>query len=481
MTTLGGLAAQDRTWGLTLRAALVALALGWTSSLHAEHAVAVHVEGAGDAEIQSAVERELAAITPAPAGVMTVRHEGDDATIVFVATDGRRIERSIRVQHDTAAAAEEIALVAASLARDDASWIIGEPEPTAPIDPPPAPTESAPQAPPPVNPTPTSSAPKVVEPAVAPVVAPPPHARSTSHPTKRDVDPCTVKTKLLPVSVDLAPYVGMSSSADVRDSTHAFALNLVGGLARGLRGLELGGVANLVTGSACGVQLGGAVNVAGRTTGLQMAGAVNVAGGELRGLQLSLGVNVAAADVTGAQVGGVNVAAGRVRGVQIGAVNVSEKSDLSLGVVNIAYKGRFHVDVWSNLEVGMLVAAVKNGGDHWHSIYGVGTRVTEPGFIGLLGFGGHARFSERFYLDVDLVAHITSSFDGGRNGAPLVQLRPVFGVNLIGPLALYAGAGFNALVSTGADGDFSPDYAVDVGPIAHLWPGAVFGVQAIAE
>lgn len=462
----------------SIRAALVALALGWTSPSWADPAVAVQVEGDGAAEIQSAVERELAALTPAPAGVITVRHEGDDATIVFVASDGRRIERSIRVQRATAAAAEEIALVAASLARDDASWIVGEPEPPAPVDPPP------PEAPEPLPESPAAVAPepKVVEAAPpAPVAAPTPRARSTPQPTDRDLDPCTVKAKLFPVSVDFAPYVGMSSSPDVRSATHVFALNVIAGLAGGLRGFEVGGVANLVTGPACGAQVAGVLNTAGRTSGVQLAGVINVAGGELRGAQMAGVLNVAAGDVMGAQVGAVNIAAGRVRGVQVGVVNISEKSDLSLGVVNIAYKGRFHVDVWSNLEVGMLVAAVKNGGDHWHSIYGVGTRLTEPGFVGLLGIGGHARFSERFYLDVDLITHVTSSFSDGKNGTPLVQARPVFGVNLLGPLALYAGAAFNALVTTGADESWAPDYAVDIGPVAHLWPGAVFGVQAIAE
>ncbi|MFO0616789.1 MAG: hypothetical protein U0414_29615 [Polyangiaceae bacterium] len=492
----------------SIGAATLAFALGWTPPAWADPGVAVHVEGEDAAAIERAVGVELAALSPAPAGVLTVLHHGDAATIVFVRDDGRRIERTIRLQRSAGAAVEEIALVAANLARDDASLIVAD-NPPQPAEPPA--TEAAPVE--------AAKEPMVQEQSSVDAAPPAPAAPASARVApaavaeQLGVDPCASRAPLLPIAVDFAPFIGMSSSPDVRAAAPWVSLNVVGGLVGGLRGVQVGGAANLVTGPVCGVQIGGALNVGGRLGGLQIggavnvaagdvygaqmagaangaagdvygaqiAGAVNVAAGDVYGAQMAGAANVSAGDVYGAQVGAVNVARGRVRGVQIGVVNVAETTDLSLGVVNVAYKGRFHVDVWSNLEAGMLLAAVKNGGDHWHSIYGVGTRLTDPGFIGLLGFGAHVRFSERFFLDVDALAHVTSSFSNGKRGTPLLQARPIFGVNLVGPFALYGGAAFNALLTTGADESWAPDYALDVASVAHLWPGAVFGAQMIAE
>jgi hypothetical protein len=515
-------------------AASLATMMASASVARAEPGVSIEIDGPYAAETRRAIERELAALVPAPAGVLSVQQREDDAKLVYLAGDGRRLERSIRVQRASADAAEEIALLAANLARDDAS-LFGElgdevPSGSDAEESPPRSAEAASAATPP---------PQVV---VTPTTIRADVRRAES--TSADLDPCAPPADLVPADIDFAPFVGMSSSPRIRNATRMFVLNVVGGIGHGLRGLEVGSVMNLTTGPACGMQVAGALDVARRTSGLQvagaatialgnldgaqvagaldtivgrvrggqisgavnavageldgiqvagalnvaagnlrgiqMAGAVNVAAGNLRGVQIAGAVNVASDEVRGMQVGAINVAAGRVRGVQVGVVNIAEKSDLSIGVVNVNYKGRIHVDVWSDLEVGIVAAAVKHGGDHWHSFYGLGTRVTDPGFIGILGFGGHARFSKRVYLDVDALGHLTSSFADGKNGTPLVQARPVIGVNLAAPFALYAGAAFNALFVTGAAKSWAPGYAYGVGP-AHLWPGAVFGIQTISE
>jgi hypothetical protein len=335
------------------------------------------------------------------------------------------------------------------------------------------------------------------------------------------------------VGFDVVPYVGTSSSADARDGTRHVALNLFGGYGSGLVGVEVGSLFNVETSHMCGAQVGGLLNVvtgpvrgvqaAGLVgvggafegvqwsgllnvsrsfSGAQVTGLVNVAAAGLRGFQGSGLVNVAAGDVGGAQIGGlvnvasgdvagtqlsglVNVAGGDVRGVQVGLVNVADKSDFSLGLVSVNTKGRTHLDLWSELEVGLLATAVKHGGDHWHGLYGVATRLTDPGLVGFAGIGGHVRFLEWLYLDVDAIAYLLPSFRDWDRSSTLLQARSVLGFNVIEQLAIYAGPSFNALVRPATSDDFSPGYAMQRSTedrsSVPLWPGATLGIQGLAE
>lgn len=144
----------------------------------------------------------------------------------------------------------------------------------------------------------------------------------------------------------LVPSIG-TNGAISGSVTNRFSFNLIGGYARGLEGVELGGAVNLLRDDMKGLQIGGLGNlVGGRTRGAQIAGGLNhsmreVAGLQLAGLsntawdtlsgvQVAGGVNVVKRGMAGTQIAGaVNVTLGDLNGVQVsGAVNVAD------GVVN---------------------------------------------------------------------------------------------------------------------------------------------------
>jgi hypothetical protein len=138
---------------------------------------------------------------------------------------------------------------------------------------------------------------------------------------------------------------------------HHFSLNIIQGYSGGLKGLEVGGIANIVKGYAKGAQVAGISNYAGgKLTGLQAAGIVNVSkgvlGGQFAGIaNLSRGylkgiqgagiVNVCVDSFAGAQFAGIinlGGAKGTSRGFQgAGIANIAAKMDhgfQAAGIVN---------------------------------------------------------------------------------------------------------------------------------------------------
>lgn len=486
----------------------VVLALGGSASARAQDAFVLEVTGPETALVTQTLREEIARLGTAPSGRLTVVRADALVTVTYVAADGRVIERTITTQRGPRESAQEIALLAVSMMSDD-----GAPPPPEQTDsePSPAPSESEPAK------EPAGGEPKASEPEPRPATA----VRGGGHPNDsrgHDAlaveDPCDPTGGSSPVSFDIFPYVGMSSVPDVRSSTRGLALNLFGGLGGGLRGIEVGSLFNIETAGVCGLHIAGAVNVARGAvrgievagnvnvtgpiegaqiagnvnvsrdlTGVQIAGVVNVARGDVAGAQLSGGLNVAR-EVAGVQLGTVNVATGRVRGVQIGLVNVADSSDFSLGLVNVNTEGRTHIDVWSELEVGLLFSAVKHGGEHWHSFYGLGTRLTDPNLMAVFGIGGHLRFADWFYLNVDSLAYLAPSFRDGELST-IAQARAVAGFNVIDELAFYAGPAFNTLIGRKADNDWAPDYGYrhdpEQGIAIAMWPGATLGMQVLSE
>jgi hypothetical protein len=446
-----------------------ALALASPLAARAEGALAVDVEGPDAALTTASIAREIEELSPAPSGRLTVRWTGpSEVRVTFVSEENDRIERSIEVQDDPNERAEEIALLAASLMRVD-TFLSGEEagaEEAAPTSPPEATT---------APPTRVSARRGQAKPSPVP-------KRIPKDPPKPN--PCD-RTAAFPFSVDFVPYVGMSSISDVRDTARHLDVGVLGSLGSDLVGFQAAGLFSAQSNGLCGAQLAGLVGVvAGPMRGFQAAGLVGIAG-PVEGLQHSQILNVAAGDVIGAQVGLVNVAAGPVRGTQIGLVNVAEKSDFSLGLVSVNTKGRTHLDVFSSVEVGLLATAVKHGGDHWHGIYGIGTRVTDPGFVGIVGIGGHVRFLDWLYLDIDAIGHALPTFKDWDETTALIQARSVLGFNVIEQLAIYAGPSFNTLLRRAQGEDFAPGYAFTSsdggGTSPAMWPGVGLGLQGFAE
>jgi hypothetical protein len=478
-------------FGPRLRMLAAIFALARAGVAHAQDGFVLEVDGSETAVVTETLRKEIARLGVAPSGRLSVVRADRVATVTYVAADGRVIERTITTQRSARESAQEIALLAVSMMRDDGAPPLPDP-----------PAEDPPSAEPATEPTPAE-----------PVSEPPADVLPDPRAVADDVrisgsrrggaltfaDPCRAGKHSLPFGFDVFPYVGMSSSTALRDSTRGLSLNLFGGLSNGLRGLEIGSLFNVETAGVCGFQIAGSVNVVrGPVRGIQIAGNVNVTGAfegaqiagnvnvsrDFTGVQLSGVVNVADGDVAGAQVGVLNVATGRVRGTQIGLVNIADSSDFSLGVVNINTEGRTHIDIWSELEVGMLFSAVKHGGEHWHYVYGVGTRLTDPNLMAVFGLGGHLRFADWFYLDLDTIAYLAPTL---RNGAlsTIAQARLLAGFNAIDELAFYVGPSFNTLIGHKGEADWAPGYsyfpATGGNDTVAMWPGATLGMQILSE
>lgn len=190
----------------------------------------------------------------------------------------------------------------------------------------------------------------------------------------------------VPVTVSVAPGFALGGAP----AHNRVALNLLVGSGASLDGFELGGLANLRSGSvsgmqiagvanrsggrAAGVQIGGVGNwvdddasagqiggvgnwVAGDLGGLQIGGVGSAAGGDARAGQIGGVASWVGGDLVGLQVGGVaSVTGGAMRGLQIGGVASAAGSDVRgaqvSGVVNM---GRdLH---------GMQLSVVNIGGD----------------------------------------------------------------------------------------------------------------------
>jgi hypothetical protein len=260
----------------------------------------------------------------------------------------------------------------------------------------------------------------------------------------------------------------------------AGGLNVVAG---GLDGFQGAGGVNIVAESVDGVQLAGGVNlVRGSVDGFQGAGGVNVAAGSVDGVQAAGGVNLADG-VDGSQIAPVNVSTDDVDGVQIGVVNVARNSDVSLGLINIIYEGRTHVDAWTT-EAGFMNAALKHGGRYFHYIYGAGWRPDGAcsQWALTLGVGGHAPLTDRLFLDGDvLVSHLSPREGFLLATNELATGRAVAGIQLFDRLALTGGLSYNMLFSSVQDGSRYARNAVELGGERGTgsfgWTGWHLGVQ----
>ena len=126
-----------------------------------------------------------------------------------------------------------------------------------------------------------------------------------------------------PIQLSLIPPLSTNGFRSGR-ITNSLSFNLIGGYNGGLKGMEFGGVFNIIKSHAYGTQFAGALNVVGgRTSGGQFAGVMNVSADRVKGFQGAGAVNIAAERTYGSQMAGVmNISAGNLRGIQMaGAIN----------------------------------------------------------------------------------------------------------------------------------------------------------------
>lgn len=274
----------------------------------------------------------------------------------------------------------------------------------------------------------------------------------------------------------------------------AGAFNLAGGR---LDGPQIAAGVNIAAGGFRGAQVAGLMNHAyAASAGAQVAAGVNFSLGGLSGAQVAGALNVAAGDVRGSQIaGGVNVATGQVDGLQLGVVNVSRKAGFALGLVNVFWGGRFHVEASADSS-GFFHGRVKNGGDHFHYVYSVGGNPFDETVSAFgAGLGGHAVLGERLFLDVEGLGHVLVGgdeeairLDDARGGARgLYTARVLLGFRIAPRLALLGGLSYDVYVARadhvddgsgyGRFGDtlFSGD--APGARIVRGWPSVTLGVQ----
>jgi hypothetical protein len=126
-------------------------------------------------------------------------------------------------------------------------------------------------------------------------------------------------------AASLFPTIGTNAG----DDTVVYSsLNLLVGKNHTVHGVEIGGVANLLTGDQEGAEIAGVGNyVDGYSRGFVTGGAFNVIRGDAIGLYPAGGVNVVGKDSTSALVaGGVNAVGGNLNGSMIaGGLNLARK------------------------------------------------------------------------------------------------------------------------------------------------------------
>jgi len=133
--------------------------------------------------------------------------------------------------------------------------------------------------------------------------------------------------RLMPVQLSLIPGVGSNALVNGL-RTNIISLNMLAGYAQGVRGLEFGGLVNVIQKDVIGGQFAGLANVVnGKTSGLQASGLFNYNFGRIYGLQAGGLANITRDSIAGAQLGGLfNFSRGSVTGLQAaGLVNVSGK------------------------------------------------------------------------------------------------------------------------------------------------------------
>ncbi len=238
-----------------------------------------------------------------------------------------------------------------------------------------------------------------------------------------------------PFQFSLVPGLSTQGKLSSQVVNH-FSLNILGGYTAGIRGVELGGLFNIVKQDVRYVQVGGLFNsVGGKVTGVQLAGinnfiqddvgALQAAGvnnfvkGKMSGLQLAgvynhvtdsvkgvlvsgVGnfskknvtgvqlagvINISNREIRGAQLSGVINYTKRLKGVQVGLINIVDSSEgYSIGLINIVLKGYHKLGV-SASEVQNLTISFKTGNSKLYSMLIAGLHAGDSNKLYSFGYG----------------------------------------------------------------------------------------------
>ena len=209
---------------------------------------------------------------------------------------------------------------------------------------------------------------------------------------------------------------------DVKYLQAAGLFNIAGGSAYGVQvaginntvlnpviGFQMAGINNYVKGKYIGIQLAGVHNHVGDSvSGMQIAGVSNYARGKVAGLQLSGVANFSNRTMSGIQVSGVFNYAKHVKGLQLGLINIADTSEgYSIGLINFVLKGYHKIDLSAN-ETFTANASFKSGNPKFYSILvaSASTKNQEKAYGLGYGFGHEISLGKKFTLNPEVTAHM---------------------------------------------------------------------------
>ncbi len=224
----------------------------------------------------------------------------------------------------------------------------------------------------------------------------------------------------MPVQISLVPSISTNLGISGSMENH-FSLNVLGGYSKGLKGVELGGMFNIlrnnmtgleiaglgnfVGGDLKGVQIGGVYNhVMGASDGLQVAGTININHQSLKGIQLAGILNHVHKDVEGLQISGIgNSTWEGVDGFQISGIYNFARKDVNLfqvgGISNYSQNTNgFQVAgiINSSNDVkGFQIAGIANHGKNVSGFQIASTINVARDSVGGFQFSGIANYAHR--------------------------------------------------------------------------------------
>ncbi|MDN3549581.1 hypothetical protein [Mucilaginibacter aquaedulcis] len=223
------------------------------------------------------------------------------------------------------------------------------------------------------------------------------------------------------------------------------------------KGIQLAGIANKTHNFTGGMQVAGAANMDQQAKGFLIAGLFNrvktfnggvqVAGlfnstQQSKGLQLSGLFNLSANDA-GSQFTSLFNVAKKVKGFQFAAlVNVADSSDYPIGLINFVKNGEKSLAI-STDENLMIHLDFRSGGRVLYGLVGAVYKFddAQAKYALDIGFGAHIINHNKFYLNGEYVAQLTTNFHDKFYQISSFKILPGYKLNKL--VRFFAGPSFN--------------------------------------
>ncbi len=303
-----------------------------------------------------------------------------------------------------------------------------------------------------------------------------------------------------PFQISFVSPIG-TNGYDCGRTVNNISVNIIGGYAAGLEGIELGGIANIEKDYVDGIQLAGFCNVVkNKTNGIQLAGFINACGDSVKalqgagfcnvvngsfygmqtagfcniergsvngfqgagflnvsqdslyGAQIAGFANLHNGDVNGIQASGFLNTAKKVKGVQIGIINICDTiQGIPIGCLSIVKNGGYRrVDIFGS-EALYANAAFKIGVRRFYNIIQVGAKLADNNLFlaGGFGVGSELKLGNRIVTNIENVSlYVWEQEKVEPELNMLNKISSTLGVRIGKKTTIYAGPTLNVMVSS---------------------------------